>query len=259
MRLLLAIAVLGFGIAGGAARAADLPAGYSGTYYEHGQRSEMVWFYDDQPGVVVRAYWEAPWRYHHYFPITGIRPRLGRSENPSAVSRPQKPAQTYRRSWSNNWAVEHLHAGVAAACGHGRQPDRQPTRRAIRHAAQAASARRTPNANSLNLESLSNRMNTMINRPRKLALLAVIAAGLLPAAAAHAHWNCRPCARPAPLYPYHHRHYHRYVEARPLARSNWRRTFLQSPTACALFHMCAAWTVAAATCSGRAATAKTRR
>ena len=70
----------------------------------------MVWFYDDQPGVVVRAYWEAPWRYHHYFPITGIRPRLGRSENPSAVSRPQKPAQTYRRSWSNNWAVEHLYA-----------------------------------------------------------------------------------------------------------------------------------------------------
>lgn len=111
MRVLLAIALLGFGI-GGAARAADLPAGYPGTYYEHGQRSEMVWFYDDQPGVVVRAYWEAPWRYHHYFPITGIRPRLGRSENPSAVSRPQKPAQTYRRSWSNNWAVEHLYAGA---------------------------------------------------------------------------------------------------------------------------------------------------
>ena len=57
----------------------------------------------------------------------------------------------------------------------------------------------------------------MIDRPRKLALLAVIAAGLLPAAAAHAHWNCRPCAPTAPLYPYHHRHYHRYLEARPLA------------------------------------------
>ena len=112
MRLLLAIALLGFGIAaGGAARAADLPAGYPGTYYEHGQRSEMVWFYDDQPGVVVRAYWEAPWRYHHYFPITGIPPRLGRSENLSAVGRPLKPSQTYRRSWSNNWAVEHLYAG----------------------------------------------------------------------------------------------------------------------------------------------------
>ena len=33
-------------------------------------------------------------------------------------------------------------------------------------------------------------MNTMINRPRKLALLAIVAAGLMPAAAAHAHWNC---------------------------------------------------------------------
>jgi hypothetical protein len=60
-------------------------------------------------------------------------------------------------------------------------------------------------------------MNTMINRPRKLALLAIVAAGLMPAAAAHAHWNCRSCAGPAPLYPYHHRHYYRYVEAHPLA------------------------------------------
>ncbi len=41
----------------------------------------------------------------------------------------------------------------------------------------------------------------MIDRPRKLLLLAVIAAGLLPAAA-QAHWDCSPCARPAPLYPY---------------------------------------------------------
>ncbi len=107
MRVLLAIALLGFGIAG-AARAADLPADYPRTYFEHGQRSEMVWFYDDQPGVVVRAYWEAPWRYRHYFPATGIAPHIGRYENLSAVSRPMKPAKTYRRSWSNNWAFEHI-------------------------------------------------------------------------------------------------------------------------------------------------------
>jgi hypothetical protein len=45
-------------------------------------------------------------------------------------------------------------------------------------------------------------MNTMVDHPRKLLLLlAVIAAGMLPAAA-KAHWNCSPCARPAPLYPY---------------------------------------------------------
>ena len=115
MRVLLAIALLGFGIAGvGAARAADLPAGYStpysGRYFEHAQHSEMLWLYDDQPGVVVRAYWEAPWRYHHYFPATGIAPRIGRYENLSAVSPPPKPAKTFRRSWSNNWAVQNLYA-----------------------------------------------------------------------------------------------------------------------------------------------------
>jgi hypothetical protein len=43
-------------------------------------------------------------------PATGIRPRTGRYENLSAVSFPQHPAQTYRRSWSNNWAVQHLYA-----------------------------------------------------------------------------------------------------------------------------------------------------
>ena len=69
MRVLLAIAMLGFGIAAGsAARAADIPTGSPGTYFERGQRSEMLWLYDDQSGVVVRAYWDAPWRYHHYFP-----------------------------------------------------------------------------------------------------------------------------------------------------------------------------------------------
>ena len=105
MRVLLAIALMGFGIVG-AARAADLPVGY----FAEPERSEMVWLYNDEPGTVVRAYWSAPWHYHHYFPATGIMPRVGRYENLSAISRPQKPAKTYRRSWSNNWAVEHLSA-----------------------------------------------------------------------------------------------------------------------------------------------------
>ena len=67
----------------------------------------MVWLYDDQPGVVVRASWSAPWHDHHYYPYTGQLPRLGRYENLSAPSHPSKPAQTYRRTWSNNWAFEH--------------------------------------------------------------------------------------------------------------------------------------------------------
>jgi hypothetical protein len=42
----------------------------------------------------------------------------------------------------------------------------------------------------------------MIERPRNLVLLAVIAAGMLPAAAAQAQWYGPPYAEPAPLYPY---------------------------------------------------------
>ena len=133
MRVLLAIALLGFGIAGGsAARAADLPAGYSARYFEQSERSAMLWLYDDEPGVVVRAYWEAPWRYHHYFPATGIAPRIGRYENLSAVSLPQHPAQTYRRSWSNNWAVQHLYTASVQPLITGN--DNQPgTRSGSRH------------------------------------------------------------------------------------------------------------------------------
>ena len=105
MRVLLAIGLLGFACRG-LAYAADLPVGSFGGEFNQGQRSEMVWLYDNQPGVVVRSYWSAPWHDHHYFPYSGIRPRVGRYENLSAVSHPSKPAKSYRRSWSNNWAFE---------------------------------------------------------------------------------------------------------------------------------------------------------
>ena len=42
----------------------------------------------------------------------------------------------------------------------------------------------------------------MIDRQRKLVLLAVLAAGMLPAAAAQAHCCRSSYAEPAPLYPY---------------------------------------------------------
>ena len=135
MRVLLAIALIGFA-GGNAACAADLPAGNPRLSYEYGERSEMQWYYDDEPGVVVRAYWEAPWRYHHYFPYTGIAPRNGRHENLSAVSRPQKPAHTYRRSWSNNWAVQHLYAVSAqplAIQGDNQADNRSDTQPGTRH------------------------------------------------------------------------------------------------------------------------------
>jgi hypothetical protein len=45
-------------------------------------------------------------------------------------------------------------------------------------------------------------MNIMIDRPRKFVLLAVIAAGMLPVATAHAGWDGLSYAQPVPLYPY---------------------------------------------------------
>jgi len=113
MRVLLVIAFVGFAAA--TAPAADLRAGYAYPgVFAPGERSQMVWLYDDEPGVLVRRYWGAPWHYHHYFPYTGIRPRAGRYENLSAVSHP-KPAASYRRGWNNNWAFERvLAAGLPA-------------------------------------------------------------------------------------------------------------------------------------------------
>ncbi len=112
MRVSFAVALIVFGFAGVAAvRAADLQverAGrYSGGYFENGRRAEMLLVYDNEPGVFVRDYWRAPWRNHHYFPTTGRPPRVGRQEHLSAVGRPQKPAQTFRRSWSNASALDH--------------------------------------------------------------------------------------------------------------------------------------------------------
>jgi hypothetical protein len=107
MRILFALVLLSVA---SVARAADLPVGSLGGQFGDSERSEMVWLYDNQPGVVVRPYWSAPWHNHHYFPYTGIRPRVGRLENLSAISHPSKPPQTYRHTWTNNWAIEHAPA-----------------------------------------------------------------------------------------------------------------------------------------------------
>lgn len=111
MRALLAIALLSFGVAGGsAARAADLSAGHSGPFsahfYEQGQRAGMRLVYGDEFGTVVRAYWRAPWRNHHYFPATGEVPELGRDEDLNAPATRPRPAKTFKRYWSNAAALE---------------------------------------------------------------------------------------------------------------------------------------------------------
>lgn len=112
MRARVAIAifswVLAVGFAGSsAARAAERfndrsTTGFSRHAYSHyvpGRRAAQYLIYDNQPGVYVRSYWRAPWRNHHYFPVTGKRPRLGRVENMSARS-VHKPAEDYFRFWS---------------------------------------------------------------------------------------------------------------------------------------------------------------
>ena len=99
MRILIAAIVASAGIT--AARAADLPVDSSAGYLSAiSQRTAPLVVYDYQPGVVVRAYWEAPWRHRHYYPRTGERPEIGRDEDLSAPYESYTPAQTFKRSWS---------------------------------------------------------------------------------------------------------------------------------------------------------------
>jgi hypothetical protein len=116
MRVLIAATLLALGVAG--ASAADIPADLSANYstrsFGSGHRAGMLVFYDFEPGVNVRAYWLAPWRHRHYFPRTGEKPEIGRDEDLSAPSGYQKPAETFRRSWSNSSAFAHEVARMPA-------------------------------------------------------------------------------------------------------------------------------------------------
>ena len=81
--------------------AADLSHGGDGgtNYYSaYGARIEPIVIYDDQPGVIGRSYWYAPWANRHYFPKTGKRPRIGRLEHLPARS-PSR-AENYFRRWT---------------------------------------------------------------------------------------------------------------------------------------------------------------
>jgi hypothetical protein len=102
MRILLAAIVVSVGAT--AACAADLPVDSSTSYSTYssaiGQRTGQLVIYDYQPGVVVRAYWQAPWRNRRYFPRTGERPEIGRDEDLSAPSERSRPAETFTRYWS---------------------------------------------------------------------------------------------------------------------------------------------------------------
>ena len=109
MRVLIAATLLALGVA--CASAADIPAdlgeNYSSRSFGGGNRTGMLVVYDFDPGVNVRAYWLAPWRHRHYFPRTGEKPEIGRDEDLSAPRVHQKPADTFRRHWSNSSAFAH--------------------------------------------------------------------------------------------------------------------------------------------------------
>ena len=109
MRALFALAILALGIAPfSAASAADLPAGrvaYT-THLGASARARQIVIFDDQPGVRVRAYWQAPWRNRHYFPNGDGKPELGRDEDLSAGSGgAPEPAETFYREWSTSSAI----------------------------------------------------------------------------------------------------------------------------------------------------------
>ena len=84
-----------------AVMAADLSHGgdaTSGYYSAYGARIEPIVIYDDQPGVIGRSYWYAPWANRHYFPKTGKRPKMGRVEHMPAHL-PSR-AENYFRRWT---------------------------------------------------------------------------------------------------------------------------------------------------------------
>lgn len=85
-------------------KAADL-----GSPNEHlrmtvsGKRAGTILVYDNQPGMMMRAYWRAPWRNRHYFPMTGQQPLIGRDEViPGADREMPEPAERFFRMWSTS-------------------------------------------------------------------------------------------------------------------------------------------------------------
>jgi hypothetical protein len=119
MRVLLAILFLAAGVtaagAGGSRR-------HLTHDYTLAARALPLVIYDYRPGVVVRAYWLAPWRHRHYYPTTGDKPEVGREEDlsPGGNSSPE-PAESFQRSWSTSSAF------LPEAPRSSRSPDAEPS------------------------------------------------------------------------------------------------------------------------------------
>ncbi len=99
MRASIAVAASIAGLFAGAAaaRAADLPLRRSGgdaCCYSGHVMPLVIW--DNQPGVVMRAWWLPPWRNRHYFPA-GRKIAVSHASDDSG---PPAQAESYERSWS---------------------------------------------------------------------------------------------------------------------------------------------------------------
>jgi hypothetical protein len=101
MRSRFAVAISIVLASAGAAGAADVssgPGAGGAGYMDYALRTEPVIVYDFEPGVIVRTYWEPPYRNHHYFPSTGRKPKVGRLERVTA--RHPARSEDYVRYWS---------------------------------------------------------------------------------------------------------------------------------------------------------------
>ena len=118
MRVLFALAAIVLGVASASAADLDFSRGYRGDYAASGARAQPIVIYDYHPGVIVRAYWRAPWRNRHYYPTTGEKPEIGRDEDLSAPSNVSASPESFERSWS-----------TCAICGLERPPQENPRER----------------------------------------------------------------------------------------------------------------------------------
>lgn len=126
MRILTAVAIFLFAVTGVApVSGADLVSQQSVEFARFGQRAQPIVIYDYEPGVIVRAYWRAPWRNRHYFPATGNKPEIGREEDFSPVE-PPVPAENFFRRWSTSALINRTLSGVEPDVQQYEQPPRVP-------------------------------------------------------------------------------------------------------------------------------------
>jgi len=116
------VAVLGLALGLGgtvSAGAADLERAPAGNFHVEQAapaRAGMRVIADDQPGVIVRAYWRQPWGHRHFYPATGKRPAVGRDENLAAGGKPPRRAQSFERHW---WVSSIFASDIAVSGDRG--------------------------------------------------------------------------------------------------------------------------------------------